>query len=81
MKKEQQIKAVAKMLANQRANRKGGPSIENVLDILPSHLLEEVMDDATAIVDFYEKIIKNEKAESFNEGCAWESEHNKKLDD
>ncbi len=42
------IKAAAAAIANARAGRRGAPAIVNVLDILPPHLLREVMEDAEA---------------------------------
>lgn len=42
--------SLAALLANRRANRRGGPDITNVLQILPPHLLAEVMGDAAEIV-------------------------------
>lgn len=41
---------IAARLANNRANRKGGPDITNVLDILPEHLKAEVYQDADDVM-------------------------------
>lgn len=42
------IHVAAAAIANARINRRGSPSITNVLDILPHKLVEEVTEDATA---------------------------------
>lgn len=44
------IKAAAAAIANARAGRRGVPSIENVLEILPSTLLNEVLEDSKAVL-------------------------------
>ena len=41
---------VATALANARGGRRGMPPIENVLEMLPPKLLEEVMDDAKQVL-------------------------------
>lgn len=41
--------AIAEVLANCRATRRGGLPIQNVLDILPPHLRDEVMSDALLV--------------------------------
>lgn len=42
------VAAVAAAIANQRAGRRGAPAVRNVLDLLPQHLLQEVVEDARA---------------------------------
>lgn len=42
------VKAAAAAIANARGNRRGMPSISNVLDILPEKLRVEVLEDAMA---------------------------------
>ncbi len=44
-----QIKAAAAAIANARGNRRGVPSITNILDVLPQKLRDEVMDDAMVV--------------------------------
>jgi hypothetical protein len=41
---------IAAAIANARGNRRGAPNIKNILDILPPRLLEEVRDDARAVI-------------------------------
>jgi hypothetical protein len=43
-------KIVAAAIANARGNRRGVPTISNVLDMLPRKLVDEVMDDASAVL-------------------------------
>lgn len=49
------IEMIAAAIANARGNRRGVPSITNVLDILPPKLKEEVIDDAKAVMKLIEK--------------------------
>lgn len=49
------VEMIATAIANARGNRRGVPSITNVLDILPTKLKEEVMDDAKAVMKLIEK--------------------------
>lgn len=41
---------IAAAIANARGNRRGMPTITNVLDVLPQKLRDEVMDDAMAVL-------------------------------
>lgn len=41
---------IAARLANNRAHSKGGLDIENVLDVLPQHLKDEVYKDADDVI-------------------------------
>lgn len=45
------VAAAAAAIANARAGRRGAPEIRNVLDILPQKLLDEVVDDARAVIE------------------------------
>jgi hypothetical protein len=44
------LKAAA-AIANARGNRRGVPTIVNILDLLPAHLRAEVIEDAEAVLD------------------------------
>mgnify|MGYP001583306327 CR=1 FL=1 len=46
-----QIRRAAAAIANARGNRRGVPSIVNILDILPAKLLDEVMEDARVALE------------------------------
>lgn len=48
---EKQIKAAAAAIANARINRRGAPSISNILDMLPQKLKDEVFEDAKAALE------------------------------
>jgi hypothetical protein len=41
---------IAAAIANARGGRRGMPPIKNILDVLPSKLRDEVMDDASAVI-------------------------------
>jgi hypothetical protein len=43
------ITIAAAAIANARGNRRGVPTITNILDVLPQKLRDEVMDDAMAV--------------------------------
>jgi DNA-binding IclR family transcriptional regulator len=45
---EENIKKAAAAIANARGNRRGAPTISNILDILPKKLKDEVIEDAEA---------------------------------
>jgi hypothetical protein len=47
----QQIEKAAAAIANQRGNRRGVPTIENVLALLPPQLRAEVIEDASAALN------------------------------
>lgn len=66
MTKQSDVEKLASLLANQRANRNGGLSIRNVLDILPQHLKDEVFADARAIISagfVHKDSVKKEKSD------------------
>jgi hypothetical protein len=44
------VTIIAAAIANARGNRRGVPTITNVLDVLPRKLRDEVIDDAQAVV-------------------------------
>jgi hypothetical protein len=44
------LKAAA-AIANERGGRRGAPPIENILEILPAHLKDEVLQDARAALE------------------------------
>mgnify|MGYP000877907748 CR=1 FL=1 len=48
---------IAGAIANARGNRRGVPSISNILDVLPEKLLTEVLDDADAVI----KVLETER--------------------
>jgi hypothetical protein len=50
MKNMTNVQRVAATIANERGNRRGVPTIVNVLDILPPKLLQEVTEEAEAIL-------------------------------
>jgi hypothetical protein len=56
------ILLAAAAIANARGGRRGAPVVSNVLDILPSHLREEVVEDATkaleAVADFKDPVAR-----------------------
>lgn len=41
---------IAETLVNQKMMRNGSPSFTNPLDILPPHLLKEILDDAGEVL-------------------------------
>ena len=41
---------IARELANAKGARRGMPPIGNILDLLPRHLLEEVLADSDAVI-------------------------------
>ena len=41
---------IASAIANARGMRRGAPTIENILDILPSRLKDEVLSDADNVI-------------------------------
>ena len=43
------VTIIAAAIANARGNRRGVPTITNILDMLPQKLRDEVMDDAQAV--------------------------------
>jgi hypothetical protein len=43
-----EIRAAATAIANARGNRRGVPTITNILEALPKKLFDEVMEDAEA---------------------------------
>lgn len=42
---------IATAIANARGGRRGVPPIVNILDVLPEKLVNEVLDDADAVID------------------------------
>lgn len=48
---QKEIRAAAAAMANARGNRRGVPSITNILEMLPKKLFDEVMEDAAAALE------------------------------
>lgn len=48
---EEQIKAAAEAIANARGNRRGAPSVNGILYLLPVKLKDEVMEDAKVALE------------------------------
>jgi hypothetical protein len=48
---QEQIELAAAAIANERGGRRGMPPISNVLDMLPRHLRDELMEDARAALE------------------------------
>lgn len=51
---DKRILAAAAAIANARGNRRGAPTIVNVLDVLPDRLRAEVIEDAQAVIEALE---------------------------
>jgi hypothetical protein len=50
MTRQEEILIAAAAIANARGNRRGAPTISNILDVLPQKLRDEVMEDAAAVL-------------------------------
>ena len=50
------ILAGAAAIANARGNRRGVPTITNILDVLPARLREECIEDATAALQAMDQL-------------------------
>jgi hypothetical protein len=51
-----EIRAAAVAIANMRGGRRGVPPITNVLEMLPKHLAEEVLEDAAVALGAVEDL-------------------------
>jgi hypothetical protein len=45
------VRAVAAAIANARGMRRGVPTITNILELIPKHLVDEVTEDAEAAIE------------------------------
>jgi len=57
---QEKIDLVAEVLANRRGLRNGMPPITNILDLLPGDIKQQVVDDATAVLE----VLENEQDKS-----------------
>jgi hypothetical protein len=48
---QKEIRAAASAIANARGNRRGVPTVTNILEMLPKKLFDEVMEDAQTALD------------------------------
>lgn len=55
--RERRVRAAAAAIANARGNRRGVPTIINILDLLPRHLVDEVMEDARVALQAAEAVL------------------------
>ena len=53
------IRAVASAIANVRGMRRGAPTIGNILDVLPKKIVQELEDDAEAVLRAVDGISKS----------------------